>query len=166
MLLVVSLCVEAKESCDLKSLHLNESSSLAQKLFYTGTCHYRNGDYGKCATLWRQLSELDEVPSEDADLQIDSLNNLGYLLFFGYGVEIDQKAALGYWQKAISLGHYESEYHLCHAYADRSESTYEPVKAKRHCEKAQLIYQGLDKTEKDNETILNQINNYLMQLES
>ncbi|MCW8930880.1 MAG: sel1 repeat family protein [Gammaproteobacteria bacterium] len=149
--------VYAKEDCSLSGIELEEESNDAVKLYYTGTCHYRNKDYQMAAKQWKQLSQLNNVPREYEELQINVLNNLGYLMFFGYGVEKKQFEAVDYWQKAVSLGHTESEYHLCHAYADTKESTYNKLKAKQHCSKALLIYNGLE--EKDDE-ILRQIKKY------
>jgi TPR repeat protein len=152
------------ESCELKDLDLVSESSLPERLFYQGTCHYRNKDYEKSIVLWRKLSKLQGIDAEYNELQISSLNNLGYLLFFGYGTKENKLEALQYWKKAISLGHTEAEYHLCHAYADNEVSTYDRIKAIPHCQKAKLIYQGIEEPDKDDEIILNQINKYLSQV--
>lgn len=154
----------AKESCKLEDIKLSMESPIAERLFYEGTCHYRNQEYSKAVFLWKELSELRDLDAQYAELQIDVLNNLGYMLFFGYGIDENKEEALKYWDMAISMGQTESEYHLCHAYADREVSTYNPVKAKPHCEKAKLIYQGMDKRKPDEEIVLKQIKKYLQQL--
>ena len=155
--LFYSLTAIAKEDCSLKGIELDESSNIAEKLFYTGTCHYRNEDHSLSANAWKELAKLKNIEPEYKDLQIDVLNNLGYLLFFGYGIEKNQSEAMGYWKQAISMGHTESEYHLCHAYADSEESTYNVQAAKKHCEKALLIYKGM---EEPDQVILKQIEKY------
>lgn len=159
--LLQSLVVIAKEDCSLKGIALDDDAHVSERLFYTGTCHYRNKDYSLSATAWRELAQLKNVPPEYEGYQIDVLNNLGYLLFFGYGLEKNQREAMNYWRQAISLGHTESEYHLCHAYADNEESTYDVFKAKKHCAKALLIYQGMEDPDQE---ILNQLEAYNSQV--
>lgn len=150
-----------KEDCSEESLGLVDSSHTAEKLFYRGTCHYRNQDYELSAKYWGELSELKNVGAEYEEYQIDSLNNLGFLKFYGYGITVDKNGAVEYWQKAILLGHYESEYHLCHAYADKDEPTFNYALGKKHCEKAFLIYRGM---EDPDEEIMNQIKTYRTKL--
>ena len=154
----------ASDSCTLSEVGLNEESKQPEKLFYIGTCNYRNQKYSESVRLWKQLIELKNIDAEFIELQIDAMNNLGFMLFSGYGVGEDKKLAIEYWEKAISLGHTESEYHLCHAHADKKVSTYNPVKARLHCRKAKLIYQGIEKKSKDDELVLKQINNHLLNL--
>ncbi len=154
----------AKESCDLESLKLTSESALAERLFYVGTCHYRNEEYEKSVGLWKQLAELKNIEPKYSELQVDSLNNLGYMLFFGYGIQENKAEAMRYWNDAINLGHTEAEFHLCHAYGDSKVSTYNPVKAIAHCKKAQLVYRGMkDKSSGEKEN-LKIINNYLKDL--
>ncbi len=161
LLLIFSLDSISKEKCDLGSIGLDESSSDIEKYFYTGTCHYRNKEYGLSVQNWENLVSLRPVSEEDEELKIDVLNNLGYMKFFGYGIEQSQEAAMSYWRDAILLGHYEAEYHLCHAYADNEQSTYNLAKARKHCEKAKLIYKGKDDSDPD---ILSDIELYLDKL--
>lgn len=155
---LVSTSIFAKEDCSLKGVDLDETSNIAERLFYTGTCHYRNEDYALAAKAWKELSYLKNVESEYQYLQIDVLNNLGYLMFFGYGVPKEQNKALSFWKKAITLGHYESEYHLCHAYADKKQPSYNLFKARKHCEKALLIYNGMEKKDVEILNILKKYN--------
>ena len=156
--LLLSAAAYSKEDCSLKAINLDKDSNIAEQLFYTGTCHYRNEDYAPAVESWKKLSALENIEPEYEELQIDVLNNLGYMMFFGYGTEQDQEKAITYWQKAIMMGHEEAEYHLCHAYADKDESTYNLHKARQHCKKALLIYRGM---EKPNKEILKDINRYL-----
>jgi len=150
----------SKEDCSLEANGLSKDDDIARQLFYTGTCHYRNKDYDKSAGVWEKLAVMEEVHPDSQGLQIDVLNNLGYLMFFGYGIEENKEKAIEFWKKAISLGQYEAEYHLCHAYADSDEPTYNKSKAKKHCEKAYLIYSGLEKTSEGDAEILQQIKEY------
>ena len=160
--LAFSVLAIGKEKCDLESIGLDYQSSDIEVYFYTGTCHYRNEDYGLAVKNWEKLSLIKDNSSKDEELKIDVLNNLGYMKFFGFGTPKDQDAAINYWKEAILLGHFEAEYHLCHAYADKNEPTFNLAKAKKHCEKAKLIYKGQDEPDKDIlsdiETYLNQIN--------
>jgi TPR repeat protein len=164
--LAMPIYIWAAESCNLEDIGLTSESSLPERLFYEGTCHYRNQDYDKSIILWRELSKLPKVEAKFYELQISSLNNLGYLLFFGYGTKENKLEALQLWNKAVSLGHTEAEYHLCHAYADSRVSTYNPAKAIAHCEKAKLIYQGVKNPDSSDKTILNQINKYLFEIKN
>lgn len=158
--LIISFNVYSKESCDEESLGL-KSSEKAEKLFYTGTCHYRNEDYGLAVKNWEKLSALEEVDPELEELTIDVLNNLGYMKFFGFGTAQNQTQAMEYWKKAILMGHEEAEYHLCHAYADRKQSTFHLAKARKHCKKALLIYKGRDIQDDE---ILEDIQSYLRKI--
>ncbi len=153
----VSSSIYAIEDCSLDALNLSDESNMAEQLFYTGTCHYRNKNYDKAVKTWEQLAKLNLLEQEDQNLQSDVLNNLGYLIFFGLGVERDQSKAISYWKKAITMGQTESEYHLCHAFADKKQSTYNRKRAKKHCHKALLIYRGMEP--KDQE-ILSMIESY------
>ena len=148
VLILIGLCTSflayGKEDCSLEALKLSNKSNIEERLFYTGTCHYRNKDYAYSAKAWKQLADMDNVDKEHLKLQVDVLNNLGYLMFFGLGIEKSQYKAIEYWKKAITLGQTESEYHLCHAYADNKQSTYNREKAQMHCKKALLIYRGMD----------------------
>lgn len=149
------------EKCDPKSIGLDEQSDVAEKLFFTGTCHYRNKEYDLSVESWERLSSLRNINPEYEEYQIDVLNNLGYMKFFGYGTLKNQPQAIEYWKKAILMGHHEAEYHLCHAYAEKKESTYHLAKARKHCKKALLIYKGMD--EQDME-IIDIIKKYKLQV--
>ena len=155
----------AKESCELKDLNLSDKSKAPEKLFYVGTCHFRNGDYSESAKRWKKLSELENVDSQYSDLQITSLNNLGFLYFFGQGVPVNKNDAMTYWKKAISLGNVESEYHLCHAYADKKEPTYDRNKALIHCKKAEQLYKGKENKSPAEQDVLLHVQQYLSLIE-
>jgi len=164
LMLFLSPWAVADDSCPLEELKLSPQSPLAERLFYVGTCHYRNKEYRQSVELWKELTELDGIEPAQVELQIDALNNLGYMLFFGYGVDEDKHEALSYWNKAIGLGHTEAEYHLCHAYADVGVSTYDAVRAISHCQKAELLYRGMRKKHSHERAMLRDIKKYLKQL--
>ena len=153
--------VMAKEDCSLEGIGLDEETNIAEKLYYTGTCHYRNKDYNKAAKKWQMLGHMKNISAEFEGLQVDVLNNLGFLMFYGYGIEKNQFEAIDYWKKAVLEGHTESEYHLCHAYADIKEPTYNKQKAKKHCSKALLIYKGMDVKDEEILTVLKTYNSKL-----
>lgn len=155
--LFTSYGISAKGSCMLEDIGLEATSNIAEKLFYTGTCHYRNKDYEMAVKNWSELSALEKVDPEYEELQIDTLNNLGYMKFFGFGTSTDKDFAIENWKKAILLGHDEAEYHLYHAYADNKEPTYNLARARKHCRKALLIYRGMDDAD---EEILSSIEEY------
>ena len=166
LILLASLSADplGKEDCSLEAIGLSLEDDIAHRLFYTGTCHYRNQDYEKSAAAWEQLANMEDVSPESQSLRVDVLNNLGYLKFFGYGIREDKEQALDYWKMAISLGHYESEYHLCHAYADSDQPTFNRGKAEKHCEKAYLIYNGMEERTESEVEILRQIREYRAQM--
>lgn len=161
ILFCLSISGHAKEVCDFDALEIEENDSEITKLFYTGTCHYRNKDYNLSVENWEKLSKAIPLSEKDEKLKVDTLNNLGYMKFFGFGTDKNQSIALEHWNSAISMGHKEAEFHLCHAYADIDETTHNIAKARKHCNKAQLIYKSM---EPRNEEILQSIERYLEQL--
>lgn len=160
LVMMLSVNLQAEESCTMESIGLEASSAIPLQLYYTGTCHFRNGDYQEAAEQWMKLAEMKDVPREYAELQTNCANNLGYLLFFGDGVEKDPLKAVSYWTEAAAQGHEEAEYHLCHAYADANASTYDPVKAIPHCDRAAKIYGAIQSRNEDQSIIFDQIQKY------
>ena len=163
MLLAV---VEAREVCVDSELNLSEQSNLAEKLFYRGTCHYRNGDYHLAANNWRGLADLEQVDPNYKDLQISALSNLAYLMFFGLNIEADQPLALEYWGRAVAMGNKEAQYHLCHAQADKDAGSYNPKLALPHCLEAFQIYNSVEEKDESDLTILKQIEFYIESIEA
>lgn len=151
LLILFSTTVASKESCLPEDIGIGADDDKAEFLFYTGTCHYRNEDYELSVKYWSELSAIEKVAPEYEELQINVLNNLGYMKFFGFGTPEDKATAMQHWKKAVSLGHDEAEFHLCHAYADEKEATYNLARAKKHCHRALVIYEG--KEDPDEETL-------------
>jgi TPR repeat protein len=98
--LLLSSCSSSNEGCSPEKIGLTESSNIAETLFYTGTCHYRNEEYAQSVEYWTTLSQLENIAPEYQALQISSLNNLGYMKFYGFGTAEDKDLAIDYWQAA------------------------------------------------------------------
>lgn len=153
--------------CDFDSIGLDEGDALAKRLFLTGTCHFRNERYGEAYAQWKALRSLEDMHEGYDYLRVDALNNLGFLLFLGQGVRKDQDRALEYWHAAALMGHDESEYHLCHAYADNRQPTFNKSRAIQHCRRAELIYSDPRRPSggEELENTLNNIKAYIEWLE-
>lgn len=164
LLLLASGQSLSQDLCLLEEIGLTDQSPLPEKLYYQGTCQYRNENFSASVRLWRALSAMDDIDPAHQELQANSLNNLGYLLYFGYGTQENKQAAIEHWHKAVSMGQTESVYHLCHTYADGTKSTYNKVKALPHCKQAKRIYQAIDVKDEGDETILRLIGKYLLDL--
>lgn len=160
-LLMTSTFAYSKEKCDLASVGLSEYAHEIEKLYYVGTCNYRNEDYELSVQYWEKIPKILNIGLELKTLQISVLNNLGYMKFFGFGTNQDQPKAMEYWKQAVSMGNDEAEYHLCHAYADQAEPTFNLSRARRHCNKAFVVYNGMIPP---NEKILKSIKGYLEQI--
>ena len=152
------------EPCPLASVGEEFPESHPICLFYSGTDHFRNNRMAQASSSWDRLLQLESYPDEYTDLRVDSLNNIGYLYFYGLGVETDKHQALKNWKEAVSLGHSESEYHLCHAYADRDQSTFDRVAAEEHCTRALDAYLSIEEPDDDDLAVLQIIREYLADL--
>ena len=113
------------------------------------------------AESWNALLKLKDMSPEFRSLRVDALNNMGHLHFHGLGVVQNKGLSIKLWTEAVSLGHTESEFHLCRALADGDDSNYDPNRALRHCAKAEAIYS----TYEEDEEILQYIRNVLGSLE-
>ena len=170
VVLTATACSEPEPSdpitesmCTLEGL-TSLSASHPRCLYFTGTDHYRNERWADAVASWTAVLALGDLPREDAKLRIDSLNNLGYMYFFGFGIGEDKPRALAYWTDAVAMGHRESEYHLCHAYADRQQPTYDPQKARQHCGRAEAFYEAISDPDPEELNILEGIREYQSQL--
>jgi TPR repeat protein len=160
-----SVSAIAKEDCSSEALDFSENEDIEVELFYTGTCHYRNEDYEQSAKNWEKLAAITNINPKHKELQVSVLNNLAYLKFFGLGINKSQHQAIEYWTKAVSLGHIEAEFHLCHAFGDSEQSTFEREKAILHCDKAFLIYNGIEEPDESDKQILDTIKKYRSELD-
>ena len=147
IILIFSLSAYSAEKCQIEDAGEELLANDPKCVYFSGTKAFRNKNYELAAKYWEQIILLTPTSYEHLELKIDALNNLGYLLFYGDGINQNQNKAIEYWEKAASMGHLESEFHLCHGYADRNEQTYNKNRALLHCYKAQLIYQGITNPE-------------------
>jgi TPR repeat protein len=160
IMFLISLNLSAEETCTTEQLNLKQNSTTEEIIYYTGTCHFRNKSYQKAAHNWKKLISMKIAP-EQLELQVNAMNNLGFLYYMDWGVKGDVNTAISYWKRAISFGHIESEYHLCHSYSNKELSVYNTQLARMHCNKAQLLYQALNNKNNDAQQILDEINTRL-----
>ena len=77
-------------------------------------------DLSKSRILWR-ASLSPNSPS--------SYNNLGYLLYYGFGGPEDHEEAVSLWEQGVKYGSLESLIHLAHAYLDEVFLDYDASEA-------------------------------------
>lgn len=155
----------AAEMCKLEKLQ-SVTANDPVCYFYSGTASFRDGKYSDAAASWTKLANLKSVPVELEHLKTSAYNNLGFLYFTGKGLTTDKKLAIKYWNYATEAGNEEAGYHLCHAYADKREPTYNPKTALGYCKEALRRYSQLQNSNEDNSEIVRQINSYLSRLEN
>lgn len=83
------------------------SQAVPENSYNRGVGAFRVKDYAAARGHWLKASEEGEV---------SALNNLGYLLFYGLGGELDQDRAVVLWKRAALMGHSEAQWHLGHAF--------------------------------------------------
>lgn len=84
------------------------STTIAGESDYNlGVNAYKKKDYAEAAAQWKK-----SVARGNAD----AMNNLGFLLYYGYGVTKDLEAAIGLWRAASFAGTSEAQWHLGNAY--------------------------------------------------
>jgi len=155
----------AAEMCTLEKLKSVAANS-PECYFYSGTTRFRDGNYSEAAASWTKLIKLQSVSVDLEHLKTSAYNNLGFLYFTGKGLTKDKKLAIKYWNYATEAGNEEAGYHLCHAYADKREPTYNPKTALGYCKEALRRYSQLQNSNEDNSEIVRQINSYLSRLEN
>jgi hypothetical protein len=79
----------------------------AESPYNLGVDAYKARNYAEAATQWS---------ASVARGNTDAMNNLGYLLYNGFGVKKDLVAALDLWRAAAFAGHSEAQWHLGNAY--------------------------------------------------
>ncbi|WP_338768272.1 tetratricopeptide repeat protein [Massilia sp. METH4] len=85
-----------------------------------GVDAYRAQDYAAARTHWEKAALQDDIHAH---------NNLGFLLYRGWGGAKDATRAVGLWRKAAELGHSEAQWHLGDAFADGEGVARDPVAA-------------------------------------
>jgi Sel1 repeat len=75
--------------------------------FNLGAAAYKDKNYSEAAKQWTQSV---------ASGNVEAMNNLGYLLYYGHGVDVDTPRAIALWRVASYAGNSESQWHLGVAY--------------------------------------------------
>jgi TPR repeat protein len=96
--IAVVLCCVAVVSC---------ASAPIQTPYNLGVAAYKKRDYSEAATQWSKA--VDQKDTE-------AMNNLGFLLYNGFGVPKDVDRAVKLWRVAAAAGESESQWHLGRAY--------------------------------------------------
>ena len=68
---------------------------------------YKTKNYKEAAVQWSKAV---------AQGNVSAMNNLGYLLYYGYGTNKDPETAIDLWRVASYSGHSESQWHLGNAF--------------------------------------------------
>lgn len=84
-----------------------QSSDSVESVYNLGVYAYRAEDYAKAFEHWSAAAARGEL---------NALNNLGFLLHNGLGVDQNQEEAINLWRIASFAGHSESQWHLASAY--------------------------------------------------
>lgn len=79
----------------------------AESDYNLGVQAYRTRNYPEAAAQWKKTVARGNV---------DAMNDLGYLLYYGYGVTKDLDAAIDLWRAVSFAGHSEAQWHLANAY--------------------------------------------------
>jgi TPR repeat protein len=107
--------------------------------FNLGVAAYKKRNYSEAAAQWTK---------EVARGNTRAMNNLGYLLYNGYGVDKDTDRAIKLWRVASEAGESESQWHLGRAYETG-------VGAERSLSKAYAWYQCAIETASNKSTAAN-----------
>ena len=83
------------------------ASTKSETPYNLGVAAYKKKDYSVAATQWAKAVALDDTKA---------MNNLGFLLYNGYGVDKNVARSMELWRKAAATGESESQWHLGRAY--------------------------------------------------
>lgn len=155
--------LSAQPTCPLDGMEQVPAASVTC-YFYLGTSAYRIQNFAQAAMHWKRLVAVKPVPADQQHYRLSAYNNLGFLYFLGKGVKTNKPAALKYWHFASKLGHEESTYHLCHAYAEADEPSYDPVLAREYCAEGLRRYKRVKGTQDWDEEVVAQIQSHLRKL--
>lgn len=97
-----------------------QAADSVETTYNQGVEAYRAKDYAKAFAHWTHAAAYGEV---------NALNNLGFLLYNGHGVETNHAAAIKLWRTASFAGHAESQWHLAAAYESGVGVEQDPAKA-------------------------------------
>jgi TPR repeat protein len=79
----------------------------AETPYNLGVAAYKKRNYSEAAAQWTKSVARGDT---------EAMNNLGYLLYNGYGVDKDTDRAVMLWRVASEAGESESQWHLGRAY--------------------------------------------------
>lgn len=79
----------------------------AETPYNLGVAAYKKRNYSEAAAQWTKSVARGNT---------EAMNNLGYLLYNGYGVDKDTDRAVKLWRVAAEAGESESQWHLGRAY--------------------------------------------------
>ena len=96
--LAVFLCSLVVVSC---------ASAPPETPYNLGVAAYKKRNYSEAAAQWTKSVALGNT---------EAMNNLGYLLYNGYGVDTDTYRAVKLWRVAADAGESEAQWHLGGAY--------------------------------------------------
>jgi TPR repeat protein len=108
-----------------------------------GVAAYKKRNYSEAAAQWARSVARGDT---------EAMNNLGYLLYNGYGVDKDTDRAIKLWQVASEAGESESQWHLGGAYETG-------IGVERNPSKAYAWYQCAIETASYNSTAANKDHN-------
>jgi TPR repeat protein len=115
----------------------------AETPYNLGVAAYKNRDYSEAAAQWTKSVARGNT---------EAMNNLGYLLYNGYGVNKDIDRAVKLWRVASEAGESESQWHLGRAYETGAG-------VERSLSKAYAWYQCAIETASNNSTAANKDHN-------
>ena len=79
----------------------------AETPYVLGVEAYKKKDFPEAIAQWSKAAARGNV---------DAMNNLGFLLFYGYGGDKNPEDAIRLWRTAAYAGHSEAQWHLGTAY--------------------------------------------------
>jgi TPR repeat protein len=92
---------------DSSSRRADSSSGGADSAYNLGVAAMKSNNFEEAAAQWSKAV---------ASGNTYAMNNLGFLLYNGYGVQKDVARAIDLWHAAAVAGHAESQWHLGYAY--------------------------------------------------
>ena len=131
-LIVVFLCVTCTSGCNPEDACPSGSpeAAIRDKLecqFALGRAAYAREDYKQAAEHWQKVVEMRPKSDYDKIIVAVAHGTLGYLFYYGKGVNIDRKRSVQLYRIAVRLGDLESRQHLGFAFSDKTNDFYDPV---------------------------------------
>ena len=132
--IVLFLCVTYTSGCNPKDACPSGSSEAAIRdllecQFALGRAAYGREDYKQAAEHWQKVVEMRPKSEHDKVIVAVAYGTLGYLFYYGKGVNIDRERSVRLYKTAVRLGDLESRQHLGFAFSDKTNDFYDPVTA-------------------------------------